>query len=117
MPELPEVETIKNVLSKIVVGHTIKKIDVYRKTTIEGDSNEFISSLEGEKFLSVSRIGKYLIFHLTNDKVIVSHLRMEGKYYEFNENENDSKYAKVVFHFDNGKKLLFFLGFDFYFFH
>ena len=105
MPELPEVETIKNVLSKIVVGHTIKKIDVYRKTTIEGDSNEFIYSLEGEKFLSVSRIGKYLIFHLTNDKVIVSHLRMEGKYYEFDENESDSKYAKVVFHFDNGKKL------------
>ncbi len=105
MPELPEVETIKNVLRKIVIGHTINKIDVYRKTTIEGDSNEFISSLEGEKFLSVSRIGKYLIFHLSNDKVVVSHLRMEGKYYEFDENEDDSKYAKVVFHFDNGKKL------------
>ena len=105
MPELPEVETIKNVLVKIVNGHKINKIDVYRKGTIEGDANEFIKGLTGETFLSMSRIGKYLIFHLTNDKVIVSHLRMEGKYYEFEESENDSKYAKVVFHLDNGKKL------------
>ncbi len=105
MPELPEVETIKNVLVKIVNGHKINKIDVYRKGTIEGDADEFIKGLTGETFLSMSRIGKYLIFHLTNDKVIVSHLRMEGKYYEFSESENDSKYAKVVFHLDNGKKL------------
>lgn len=105
MPELPEVETIKNVLTPIVVGNKITKIDVYRAKTIEGDANEFVKELLNEKFLSVSRIGKYLIFHLTNEKVILSHLRMEGKYYEFLENENDSKYAKVVFHFDNGKKL------------
>ena len=105
MPELPEVETIKNVLSKIVIGKTIKSIDVYRDLTIEGDKNEFVSCLTGQTFLSMSRIGKYLIFHLTNDKVIISHLRMEGKYYEYNENEPDSKYAKVVFHFNDGKKL------------
>ena len=105
MPELPEVETIKNVLSKIVIGHKINRIDIYRKTTIEGDPEEFFKELTNETFLSMSRIGKYLIFHLSNEKVIVSHLRMEGKYYEFDESENDSKYAKVVFHFDNGKKL------------
>ena len=105
MPELPEVETVKNVLLPIVKDRTIYKIDVYRKGTIEGDVDEFISSLEKEKFLDVTRIGKYLIFHLTNDKVILSHLRMEGKYYDYSENEPDSKYAKVVFHFDNGRKL------------
>ena len=91
MPELPEVETIKNVLTPIVVGNKITKIDVYRAKTIEGDANEFVKELLNEKFLSVSRIGKYLIFHLTNEKVILSHLRMEGKYYEFFENESDSK--------------------------
>ena len=105
MPELPEVETVKNVLLPIVKGRTILKIDIYRKGTIEGDADEFVSSLEGEKFLDVSRIGKYLIFHLLNSKVILSHLRMEGKYYDYSENESDSKYAKVVFHFDNGRKL------------
>ena len=105
MPELPEVETIKNVLIPIVKNKTIKSIDVYRSLTIEGDKDEFISNLVNETFLDVSRKGKYLIFHLTNDKVIVSHLRMEGKYYEYLENESDSKYAKVVFHFTDGHKL------------
>ena len=105
MPELPEVETVKNVLSPIVINRTITGIDVLRKTTIQGDEKNFISSLIGEKFLSLSRIGKFLIFHLTNNKVIISHLRMEGKYYEFLDSEPNSKYARVVFHFDNGHKL------------
>ncbi len=105
MPELPEVETVKNVLIPIVENRTIVNIDIYRNGTIEGDANKFQNSLTGEKFLSVSRIGKYLIFHLTNDKVIISHLRMEGKYYDYSEDEPDSKYAKVVFHFDNKRKL------------
>ena len=107
MPELPEVETVKNVLSGIVKNRKILKIDIYRDKTIEGDSKKFAKELVGETFLSMSRRGKYLIFHLTNDKVIISHLRMEGKYYEFLENEPDSKYAKVVFHLDNGHKLCF----------
>ena len=105
MPELPEVETVKNVLLPIVKGHKILAIDVLRSSTIEGDVNEFIVNLQNETYQDVTRIGKFLIFHLTNDKVIISHLRMEGKYYEFNVNEDNSKYARVVIHLDNGHKL------------
>ncbi len=105
MPELPEVETVKNVLEKVVVGHTITGIEVLRKTNIHGDADVFISSLVGEKYLSMSRIGKFLIFHLTNDIVIISHLRMEGKYYELEENEPNTKYARAVIHLDNGHKV------------
>ena len=105
MPELPEVETVKNVLLPIVKGRTIKKIDVLRKSIVHYDIDKFIAGLENETFLDISRIGKFLIFHLTNDKVLISHLRMEGKYYEFLEEESDSKYARVVFHLDNGHKL------------
>ena len=105
MPELPEVETVKNVLLPIVKGRKIIKIDVYRAKTIEGNVDEFVSLLTNQTFLDVSRVGKYLIFHLTNDLIIISHLRMEGKYYEFLESEDDSKYAKVIFHLDNNHKL------------
>ena len=105
MPELPEVETVKRVLEKIVIGRTITDIDVLRNTSIHGDISSFISGLKNEKFLSMSRIGKFLIFHMTNDKVIVSHLRMEGKYYELLENENNTKYSRVVIHLDNNHKL------------
>lgn len=105
MPELPEVETVKNVLLPIVKGRKILSIDILRKSTIHGDIDDFVNVLTGQTFLDVSRIGKFLIFHLTNDLVVLSHLRMEGKYYEVEENDPNTKYSRVVFHFDNGHKL------------
>ena len=105
MPELPEVETVKNVLLPIVKGRKILSIDVLRKSTIHGDIDEFCLALTNQTFLDLSRIGKFLIFHLTNDLVIISHLRMEGKYYEVLESDPDTKYSRVVFHLDNGHKL------------
>ena len=105
MPELPEVETVKRVLLPIVKGHTIKRIDVLRKTIVNNQEDAFISYFENETFLDISRIGKFLIFHLSHNKVLISHLRMEGKYIELLENEDDTKYARVVFHLDNNHKL------------
>lgn len=105
MPELPEVETVKSVLKPIIISHRITAIDVNRKTIILGDVEQFKKSLMGETFLDISRVGKYLIFHLTNSKVFISHLRMEGKFFEMEEKEPDTKYARVVFHLENNKKI------------
>lgn len=107
MPELPEVETIKNVLKTIVINKKIIKIDVLRDSTIVGDTNLFVSSLTNQTFLDVTRIGKYLIFHLTNGLVFLSHLRMEGKYFELDEKESNTKHTRVVFHLNNSKKLIY----------
>ena len=105
MPELPEVETVKRVLLPIVKDRTIKKIEVLRKSIVNNKEDEFISYYTNERFLDISRIGKFLIFHLTNDKVLISHLRMEGKYIELLEEDVNTKYARVVFHLDNNHKL------------
>ena len=105
MPELPEVETVKRVLLPIVKERTITKIDINRATIVNNKSDEFIAYYQNERFLDISRIGKFLIFHLTNNKVLISHLRMEGKYIELFENEEDTKYARVVFHLDNNHKI------------
>ena len=105
MPELPEVETVKRVLLPIVKDRTIKKIEVLRKSIVNNKEEEFISYYTNERFLNISRIGKFLIFHLTHDKVLISHLRMEGKYIELLEEDSNTKYARVVFHLDNNHKL------------
>ena len=105
MPELPEVETVKRVLEPIVKGRKIVKIDILRATIVYNQAETFVSYFENEQFLNISRIGKFLIFHLTNDKVLISHLRMEGKYIELLEKEENTKYARVVFHLDNNHKL------------
>ena len=105
MPELPEVETVKRVLEPIVKDRKIVKIDILRATIVNNQADEFVSYFEKEQFLSISRIGKFLIFHLTNNKVLISHLRMEGKYIELLEEDENTKYARVVFHLDNNHKL------------
>ena len=107
MPELPEVETIKNVLNSFIKNRKINSIDVLRESIILGDKEEFVNILTNETFLYVSRIGKYLIFHLTNDKVIISHLRMEGKYFDYDINEENTKHARVIFYLDNNRKLIY----------
>ena len=81
MPELPEVETVKNTLNNLILNQTIQSVVVNCNRMIQPDSvDSFCSKLVGETFQKIERYGKYLIFYLTN-YVLVSHLRMEGKYF------------------------------------
>lgn len=107
MPELPEVETVKNVLKELTLNKTIKNVDVLRKQTIEGNSVQFIKNLQGETIVDFERIGKFIIFHLTNKKVLISHLRMEGKYFLKDEKSPLTKHDLIVFHFTDNTKLLY----------
>ena len=107
MPELPEVETVKNVLKELTLGKTIRSVDVLRKQTIENDVDEFTKSLVNETIIDFGRVGKFIIFYLTNEKVLISHLRMEGKYFLKDEKEKLSKHDLVAFHFNDGTKLLY----------
>jgi len=107
MPELPEVETVKNVLKEIVLNHTIKSVDVIRKETVRSDVKEFVEKLTGATITDFSRVGKYIVFHFDRDFYLLSHLRMEGKYYHREEkfpiNHNDL----IIFHFTDGTYLSF----------
>lgn len=107
MPELPEVETVKNILKELTLGKTISGVDVLRKQTIEGDSEQFTKKLLNQKIIDFERIGKFIIFHLTNENVLISHLRMEGKYFLKNESEKITKHDLVVFHFSDNTKLVY----------
>ena len=100
MPELPEVETVKNVLKKNLIGLKIKKVEVFYPDMIKTDLNEFKDNLIDEKFVDIKRYGKWLVFE-TSNYFLVSHLRMEGKYYYSKEFNND-KHEHVVFILDNG---------------
>jgi formamidopyrimidine-DNA glycosylase len=108
MPELPEVETTKKKLDQSLTGLVIKEVDVLWDNIIAlpEDIDVFKNNLKGQIFEGVSRRGKYLVFQLT-DYTLVSHLRMEGKYFLVNESENISDYVHVVFYLEQGKKLLY----------
>lgn len=107
MPELPEVETIKNTLIPIVKDRTILKVEILRDSLVHSNPTIFKQKLVNQKFLDVSRKGKYLFFHLSNEQVIICHFAMEGRFYIFKENEKNSYFARVVFHLDDGRKLVY----------
>ena len=87
MPELAEVETVRRTLEKEIVGLKIKDIDIRYENMIDCDINDFISNIKGQNIISLNRRGKVLIFNLSNNKNILSHLRMEGKYFYLKRNE------------------------------
>ena len=103
MPELPEVETIKNELSPWVMGQSFTQVTIFDAELVSGGSAEEVRrGLIGQKIESLGRRGKYLIFHLSNGKSLIMHLRMTGVLL-LNPKGVDC-YARAVFHFSNGHR-------------
>lgn len=106
MPELPEVETIRKTLEQLVLQKQIKDISIYWTNIIKHpeDTEEFIFLLRDESIEKITRRGKFLMFYFTN-YVLVSHLRMEGKYRVVSSDEKVDKHTHVIFHFTDGTDL------------
>ena len=104
MPELPEVETVKETLKNFLIGQKIRKVIAPYPNIIKDDLDSFKDKIIGQQFNDILRYGKYLLFQL-DDYVLVSHLRMEGKYFIRNSLKELSKHEHVIFELDNGKFL------------
>ena len=105
MPELPEVETVKNGLKKKVKGRRILSCRVLWPGIIAyPDKETFIKEIANQTIKDLSRRGKFIIFHL-DDYVLISHLRMEGKYFFKNKNDQINKHEHVIFNLDNNQEL------------
>ena len=99
MPELPEVETVKEVLKKQVLNQKILDVVVnYPKMIEQIKVDDFINNLKNQTIIDIKRRGKWLLFEL-NDYYLLSHLRMEGKYYIKNFNDEVTKHQHVIFKF------------------
>lgn len=109
MPELPEVETVRKGLVQLVADKTISKVKVSWPNIITTDESLELweEMLVGQTIQSVGRRGKYLVFEMT-DWLLISHLRMEGKYLFFKQEdlpEAPNKHTHVRFTFTDGSQL------------
>ncbi|SDB83645.1 DNA-formamidopyrimidine glycosylase [Shouchella lonarensis] len=106
MPELPEVETVRRTLTDLVVGKCIATVDVYWSKMIKApdDVRAFTVQLSGQTIEAIRRRGKFLLFDLTDD-VLLSHLRMEGRYRLALDGEDRTKHTHVVLTFTDGSAL------------
>ena len=106
MPEKPEVITVSKTLEKIIIGKTIKKVDVYWDNIIIGDIDEFKKSLVGERIESITTRGKWIVIFLTT-KALICHLRMEGKFFFRDPSVPKEKHEHVIITFTDNTDMRF----------
>lgn len=104
MPEIAEVRTVARTLNQRIVGKKIKDIElIYSKIVID-DPEYFKNNLIGKTFKSVDNYGKWLLFSF-GELTLISHLRMEGKYFIKESSEPIEKHEHIIFHLDDGTDL------------
>lgn len=108
MPELPEVETLRQDLSKEVVSKKIKSVSVTNGRSVRRhpSAKHFRSLLEGRTIRGVSRLGKYLLLPLDSKDTLVIHLGMSGQLLRVKSAKDPKpKHTHVVLVFTQGGEL------------
>lgn len=121
MPELPEVETIRQGLRQNILAKKIIAVEVKKKNIVKNPKKYFVDFLQNQHFVDVARIGKLLIFHLQDKNYfLLIHLKMTGQLI-FQDKKKilagghsgpkitdlPNKYSHVIFHFTDKAKLFF----------
>ncbi len=78
MPELPEVEVVKQSLDKKIKEKKVKKVIVRNRNLRKKVPLKFEKYFLNQKILKVGRFSKYLILHFSNKKKCLIHLGMSG---------------------------------------
>jgi len=122
LPELPEVETVRRGLEKKLNNFIIKKVEVYRDSTVAFPTNkeEFIKGLQNSLIYKWDRRGKYLIAQLKkvqnentqfplensqNNGFLVVHLRMTGYFKFLNNTIPPCNHTRIRFFDKNNNEL------------
>lgn len=102
MPELPEVETIKRELKKVIIGRRITDIIIHNAYVIKEPEKEvFIKRLKNSTVKDVLRKGKLLILELSSGASLAVHLKMTGQLVY----PGNGKNSRVTFKLSDGKQL------------
>ena len=122
MPELPEVETVRRDLHRLLRGQWVKNVSVNKEKMVRGSTSLFKRNLRGLLVQGVKRRGKLLIFSMTDGKSLLVHMKMTGQMiYQSKQtlvggghgqprvkrDELPNKYTHVVIVFGDGARLFF----------
>ncbi|XVN41494.1 MAG: bifunctional DNA-formamidopyrimidine glycosylase/DNA-(apurinic or apyrimidinic site) lyase [Rickettsia endosymbiont of Argas persicus] len=107
MPELPEVETLKNSLESKLVGLSIKNVEFKRDSLRYKLSSDLATEILHTNILDVRRRAKYLIIDFNNNYSLIIHLGMSGRFTLQPSCYEAKKHDHVLFKLSNGEKLIF----------
>jgi formamidopyrimidine-DNA glycosylase len=120
MPELPEVETVRRGLEKLIIGKVIKKVVHDTDKSFPNATADVKEFLINATIQTIRRRAKVLLIELSTDYSLVIHLKMTGQLVFVGEQRfgaghpNESlvrqlpdKSTRVTFEFDDGSHLFF----------
>ncbi|HYG82210.1 MAG TPA: bifunctional DNA-formamidopyrimidine glycosylase/DNA-(apurinic or apyrimidinic site) lyase [Pyrinomonadaceae bacterium] len=108
MPELPEVELVARSLERLVGGRRILAARLLRERLAPDSSpRAFARSLRGAQINSVGRRGKHILAHLDNGRVLITHLRMTGRFLYLPPAAPLPRHTHALFELDDGRRLVF----------
>jgi len=103
MPELPEVETIRQQLIRKIRGKKIKKVEVKLPRMINLSASKYEEAVTGAKVKDIRRRAKLLIIDLSNNRSIIIHLKLTGQLI-YDGKEGMGK-PHIIYTFTDGHKL------------
>ncbi len=111
MPELPEVESLRRILSRSAKGRTIVSARVSGKSLRRPLQPDFCTRILGRTIQRIGRRAKYLTIELDRDEVALVHLGMSGSLTHrsgaFSSNALDPRHDHVDLALDDGTHLVY----------
>jgi formamidopyrimidine-DNA glycosylase len=107
MPELPEVETIKNYIEPLIINKNFSEVRVLNKKLRIKIPDDFSAQISKCKITKVERKAKYIVISLDNSLSIIIHLGMTGKILAHKEEIPADKHDHVIFTLEKGGYLHF----------
>jgi len=104
MPEIAEVETVRRTLNKKIINKKIKDVNIIYSKMLETNPDFLKNTLINKEIIDIKRIGKWLLFELDN-YYLLSHLRMEGKFFLKNDGEPIEKHEHIIIKFVDNTEL------------
>ncbi|MPZ23134.1 MAG: hypothetical protein GEU28_06230 [Dehalococcoidia bacterium] len=80
MPEIPDLEAIAAFLNRRLPGQRIEKAEVRIPVVVRASREDFADALAGNRFGQAERYGKFLIFHLQHELVMVINAMLTGRF-------------------------------------
>ncbi|MFE1244176.1 DNA-formamidopyrimidine glycosylase [Fictibacillus sp. NPDC058756] len=108
MPELPEMETYRILLSHNIINKTITDVEINREKSINKHVKDFTSHVQGETITQINRRAKHLIFELSSGQNLLLHLMLGGWMFLGNDRNSPDRTKQVILSFGDLK--LYFIG-------
>ncbi len=105
MPELPELEVVREVLLRRLAGRTIQEVSISPRggplVARDLTGGNFRDGLRGAAVEYVERRGKFLVFRLGPGGALVANPKLTGRFQLCTSNEKKAGPVHVTLHFEN----------------